>query len=301
MNGRLALAIAVVATGAAAFVVSLIVSQAGQLQPWSAELSDNFVFARSLPVILGLGVLYGLLGGSIRAPRGSSRRGDGASRRFSGTTIVLHALIALGFLLALPTGVWQYIGGIIDVPGPLPVYLYYRIHYLGAAAILAAVAAFVTYWWMTGDRSLLVPRGEWGRHVRGFALEIPRPLGTRLARLLKLDLGQPAGSPGAFTFYEKVFSFPTWGFGIGLITITGIVKLVRYLLPIPGPVLYVDSTLHVTAMVILVIRTLDHLRYELGHWPFMGAIATGWLPPRRGRAESASPDAVPASTGGAGL
>ncbi len=300
MNGRIALAIALVATGAAAFVASLIVSQAGELQPWSVELSDNFVFARSLPVILGLGVLYGLLGGSIRAPRATARRGDGASRRFSGTTIALHALIALGFLLALPTGVWQYIGGIIDVPGPLPVYLYYRIHYLGAAAILAAVAAFVTYWWMTGDRSLLVRRGEWARHLRGFALEIPRPLGTRLARLLKLDLQQPAGSSGAFTFYEKAFSFPTWGFGIGLITVTGIVKLVRYVLPIPGPVLYVDSTLHVAAMVILVIRTLDHLRYELGHWPFMVAIATGWLPPRRGRAESATPDAVAASTGGAG-
>ena len=300
MNRWIALAIAVIGTAATALPLQLIVSQAGELQPWTNELGDDFIFVRALPVVLGLGVLYGLLGGLTRSTRGA-RRADGAIRRFSGTTIALHALIAVGFLLALPTGVWQYIGGIIDVPGPLPVYLYYRIHYVGAAIILVAVAGFLTYWWMSGDRSLLIARGDWARHLRGFALEIPRPLGTRLARLLRLDLRQPAGASGPFTFFEKAWSFPTWTFGIGLITMTGIVKLLRYVVPIPGPVLWADSTLHVAAMVILVIRTLDHLRYELAHWPFMVAIVTGWLPPRRGRPDAAPADAVTArSSSGAG-
>lgn len=299
--GRLGLALAVVATGISAYLVSGIASQAGAAQPWSNELADDFVFVRALPMVLGLGVVYGLIGGWVRSPVKGAQRADGAVRRFSGTTVALHAILVLGFVLALPTGVWQYMGGILDVPGPLPVYLYYRLHYIGASVILVAVAAFVTYWWMTGDRSLLVPRKDWARHLRGFALEIPRPLGTRLAGLLKLDLRQPAGSPGAFTFYEKVFSFPTWGFGIGLITITGIVKLLRYVVPIPGGILWFDSTLHVAAMVILVIRTLDHLRYAFGHWPFMVAMTTGWLPPQRSRLGTAA-DAVPAqgSTTGAG-
>ncbi len=255
---------------------------------------------RALPIVLGLGVAYGLVGGWARSTGRPARRGDGAIRRFSGTTIALHALLAVGFLLALPTGLWQYLGGILDAPGPLPVYLYYRIHYVGAAIILVAVTGFVTYWWMTGDRSLLIPRGDWGRHLRGFALEIPRPLGTRLARILKLDLRRPAGSSGAFTFYEKVFSFPTWGFAIGLITITGLVKLLRYAVPIPGTIIFVDSTLHVTAMVILVIRTLDHLRYTLGRWPLVVAIATGWLPPRRGHAAGAAADVAEAERSATG-
>ncbi len=301
MNGRLGLVLAVVATGVSAFLVYNVASQAGAAQPWSEELSDDFAFVRALPMVLGLGIFYGLIGGWVRSPARVAGRPDGAVRRFSGTTVALHAILVLGFVLALPTGVWQYMGGILDVPGPLPVYLYYRLHYIGASVILVAVAAFVTYWWMTGERSLLIPRKDWARHLRGFALEIPRPLGTRLAGLLKLDLRQPAGSPGAFTFYEKVFSFPTWGFSIGLITVTGLVKVLRYAVPIPGPVLYVDSTLHVTAMVILVVRTLDHLRYTFGRWPFMVAITTGWLPPRRSRVETAA-DAVPAqgSTTGAG-
>lgn len=293
MKSLIALAIALVATAVTAFLVQNIAAQSGSGQPWSNELADDFVFARALPLLLGLGVLFGLLGGWQRSAAAPARRADGAVRRFSRTTAALHALLAVGFLLALPTGVWQYLGGILDVPGPLPVYLYYRLHYIGAGVILVAVAAFLSYWWMTGDRSLLVPRSDWARHLRGFALEIPRPLGARLAGLLKLDLRQPAGSSGTFTFYEKVFSFPTWSFGIGLITITGIVKLVRYLVPIPGPVLFIDSTLHVTAMVILVIRTLDHLRYTFARWPLMVAIATGWLPQRRG--SMAAPAAEPMS------
>jgi hypothetical protein len=289
------LLIALAGTVVAALLVMNVAAQAGTIQPWSNELSDNFIFVRALPAILGLGVLYGIVGGWAKPARPAARRADGAVRRFSTTTVLLHALLAIGILIALPTGVWQYIGGIIDLPGPLPIYLYYRIHYIGASIVLVSVFAFVTYWWMTGDRSLLFPLSDLGRHLRGFAQELPPLLGTRLAQLLRLDLRQPAGSPGSFSFYEKVFSFPTFGFALGLITITGLVKLLRYAIPIPGPVVFVDSTLHVTAMVILIVRTVDHLRYTLARWPLVVAITTGWLPNRVGQARTA-----PATAGQAG-
>jgi len=283
----LGLLIALAATAGAAVLVLNIANEAGTLQPWDAELSDDFVFVRALPLVLGLGVLYGLVGGWL-TPRGApATRADGAVRRFSTATVLLHALLAIGFLLALPTGIWQYLGGILDVQGPLPVYLYYRIHYIGAAIVLVSVGAFLTYWWMTGNWSLLFPLRDLGRYLRGLAQELPPMLGTRLARLLRLDLREPAGPSGTFSFYEKVWSFPTWGAGIGLITVTGLVKLLRYAIPIPGPVLFVDSTLHVAAMVILVIRTLDHLRYTLERWPLVVAITTGWLPASTGGARGA--------------
>ncbi len=288
--------IALAGTVAGALLVLNIASEAGSAQPWDSELSDNFVFVRALPAILGLGVLYGLVGGWL-TPRGvPATRADGAVRRFSTTTVLLHALLAIGFLLALPTGIWQYLGGILDVQGPLPVYLYYRIHYVGAGIVLVSVTAFLTYWWMTGDRSLLFPLRDLGRYLRGFAQELPPTLGARLARLLRLDLRQAAGSPGTFSFYEKVWSFPTWGVGIGLITVTGLVKLLRYAVPIPGPIVFVDSTLHVTAMVILVIRTLDHLRYTLERWPLVVAITTGWLPTRTGEALGTPAHPTPAGS-----
>jgi cytochrome b subunit of formate dehydrogenase len=300
MRGLAGLLIALAATAATGLLVLNIVGQAGTSQPWSHELSDDFVFVRALPVLLGLGIVYGFVGGWLYPARPTARRPDGAVRRFSPATVLLHALITVGFLLALPTGVWQYLGGILDVAGPLPVYLYYRIHYIGAALIVAAVVAFLTYWWMTGDRTLLVARRDWARHLRGFAQELPPALGGRLAGLLKLDLRQPAGSSGPFTFYEKVFVFPSWGFAIALITVTGLVKLLRYAVPVPGPVVFVVSTLHVTAMVLLVILTLDHLRYTFARWPLMVAMATGWMPQRRTATPSARPERASSAAGSAG-
>ena len=294
MRGPLGLLLALAATAVTGLLVLNIVAQSGVAQPWDAELNDDFIFVRALPLVLGLGVAYGLIGGWISG-RSAARRADGAVRRFSGTTVLLHGLIAIGFLLALPTGLWQYMGGILDVQGPLPVFMYYRIHYIGAAIILASVAAFITYWWMTGDRSLVVPRRDWGRYLRGFALELPPMLRTRLASLLRIDLTQPAGSSGSFTFYEKTFMFPGWSVAIALITVTGLVKLLRYAVPIPGAIVFVVSTLHVTAMVMLILLTLDHLRYYLARWPLMVAIFTGWLPPRR-----AQPQPAPSGAAAAG-
>ena len=254
-----------------------IVSQAGSgAQPWDPELSDNFVFMKAIPFVLALGVALGLFRhpGARRTER---RASDGAIRRFSVGTVAWHWIIAIGFLLALPTGVWQYLGGILDVGAPVPLYLFYRVHYVGAGVILLALASFVTYWWVNGERSLLVPRGQWRRHVAGLAHELPRPLGSPLAKRLGIDLTQAAPETGRFTFYEKVVEFPWWGVAIALITVTGLVKAMRYAYPVPGPVLYWASTLHVAAMVLLVIKVLDHLRYTLERWPLLVAMVTTWV------------------------
>ena len=293
MRGLLGLLVALLVTAVSGVLIAGIAGRAGQQQPWSSELGDNFVFVRSLPIVLALGVAYGLVGGWLYPRRASARRADGAARRFSPATVVLHGLITIGFVVALPTGLWQYLGGILDSPGPLPVYLYYRLHYIGASVVLVSLFAFVTYWWMTGDRSLLIPRRDVARHLRGFALELPPLLRTRFASLLRMDLRQPAGTPGPFTFYEKVFQFPGWSVALTLITVTGLVKLLRYTIPVPGGVLLLASTFHVAAMVLILILTLDHLRYYLARWPLMVAIATGWLPPRHGVARPA-PGGAPA-------
>jgi cytochrome b subunit of formate dehydrogenase len=255
-------------------------------QPWSHELSDNFVFIKTMPFTLGLGVVVGLLGG-IGSPGARATRADGAVRRFSRTSIFLHWVIALGFLLALPTGLWQYLGGILDVNAPLPLYLFYRVHYIGASIILFSLAAFLSYTWMSRDRSLLVPRGQWRSHLRGLMEELPRAISSRIAGLLRVDLRDAAPKAGTFTFYEKVVSFPSWTFVLILITVTGIVKAARFVVEMPGLFLFFNSTLHVTAMVIIVVKVLDHLRYTVARWPMMVAMVTGWLPTRRSRTRRA--------------
>jgi len=246
-------------------------------QPWGNELSDNFTFVKALPFVLGFGVAVGLL---MARTYGAKVRSDGAVRRWSPGTVFGHWVLTLGFVLALPTGMWQYLGGILDVNLPIPLYLFYRVHYIGASIVLFAVAAFVSYLSMTGDRSLLVPRGEWGRHLLGLAYELPPSLRGRYAKLLRIDLRQPRPPAGKFTFYEKVVEFPSWSIVLALITITGLIKAGRYVVPVPGFVLWLASTLHVAAMVIIVIKLLDHLRYTFPRWSLMGAITTTWMKER---------------------
>ena len=283
---RWLLVLAGIAIAAAGGYVSL--AQAGSgAQPWDPELSDNFVFMRALPFALGLGVVVGLFRAGGWKP--AVRRGD-QIRRFSPGTVIGHWIATIGFVIALPTGLWQYLGGILsqDVPAPggqllldlfhpVPLYWFYRLHYIGAAFVLFSVANFGAYWWVNRDRALWVPRGEWRLHLTGFALEVPRMLGARLAAPLKLDLTQRLPQPRPFTYYETAFSFPTWTFALALITITGLLKAMRYIYPIPGPVLYWASTLHVAAMVLLVLKVLDHLRYTLARWPLMVAMTRGWV------------------------
>lgn len=269
-------------------------------QPWSNELSDNFVFVKALPFVLGLGVAVGMLMARTYGPR---VRSDGAIRRWSPGTVFGHAVLTVGFVLALPTGMWQYLGGILDVNLPIPIYLFYRVHYVGAAVVLFAVAAFVSYLWMTGDRSLLVPRGQWGRHVLGLAYELPPSIRGPYAKLLRIDLRQPRPPAGRFTFYEKVVEFPSWSILLALITVTGIIKAARYLVPVPGFVLWLASTLHVAAMVGIVIKLLDHLRYTFPRWPLMTSIVTTWIkdgsmPARRPAASERSGSAAAGVVGG---
>ncbi|MGH2377389.1 MAG: hypothetical protein ACRDGT_02830 [Candidatus Limnocylindria bacterium] len=236
--------LATLGIGAAAAGTAAILGQAGSgAQPWTPELRDNFVLAQSIPLALGLGIAAGTFGRGGRA-------------------LALWAF-GLGLFLAIPTGVYEYLGGILDVQPPFDLYLVYRVHYVGAALLLFAVAGLFTGVWMSGDRSFLVPRGQWRGHLRGVAGELPGPLVRPLAGPLGVDLRQPPPPSGRYTFYETVISFPWWGIGIGLITVTGLVKALRYLYPVPGEVLFWASTLHVAAMVILGLKVLDQLRIAL--------------------------------------
>ncbi|HEY9325615.1 MAG TPA: hypothetical protein VIS26_03510 [Candidatus Limnocylindria bacterium] len=259
----------------AAFGVMTAVGQAASgAQPWSNELSDNFVFIKALPFVLGFGFAVGML---MARSYGPKVRSDGAVRRWSPGTVFGHAVLTLGFVLALPTGMWQYLGGILDVNLPIPIFLFYRVHYIGASIVLVAVAAFTSYLWMTGDRSLLVPRGQWSRHLLGLAYELPPRIRGPYAKLLRVDLSQPRPPAGKFSFYEKVVEFPSWSVLLALITITGLIKAARYVVPVPGFGLWVASTLHVAAMVGIVVKLLDHLRYTFPRWPLMASIATTWV------------------------
>ena len=248
-------------------------------QPWGQLLTDNFVLARSIPFTLGLGVAFGAFR-ALGQRHGVERRpADGALRRFALGTAIMHWVATVGFLLALVTGTWQYLKGLLAVNSPVDMALVYRVHYAAATLLLFATGHFVTYWLMVPRRPLVVPSGQWIRHLRGLAYELPRPVGGALAAVLGLDMRRQPPSVGEFTYYEKAFSFPTWLLLLGVIVLTGILKAMRYIYLIPGDVLWWASALHVGAMVGLAVKLLDHLRYVLApsRWPLLVASFTTWI------------------------
>jgi hypothetical protein len=200
-------------------------------------------------------------------------------------------MLGLGLALAIPTGIWQYVGGILSqdqpVPGGqllldlgarIPLYLYYRLHYIGATLLLFSVAAFATAWWTSGRRRIWLPRG-WRASALTSAL--PRALRTAIMRRLGFPVAAPAPGSVELVYYESLASFPAWAFAIGLITITGLVKALRYVWPVPGPILFVASTLHVAAMVAILVLLLDQLRFSLAEWwrglrPLYAALVILW-------------------------
>ena len=157
----------------------------------------------------------------------------------------MHALAGVALLVLIATGGWQYLKGLLDADSPIYMATVYRIHYIAASVLILVTVAFVTDWLLRGERSLIVGRGQLIRSLRGLAHELPRPLGRSLAYLLGLDMRRAAPPTDEFTFYERTISFPTWELAIGLIVLTGVIKAMRYVYPIPGDVLYWVSAIHV--------------------------------------------------------
>src|SRR5207302_3539930 len=154
------------------------------------------------------------------------------------------------------------------------------IHCIAAALLSFVTATFVTDWLLPGERSLTLGKGHGVRGMRGLAHELPKPLGSTMAYVLGLDMRRTAPPTEEFTYYERAVSFPAWEVTIGLIILTGVIKAMRYIYPIPGDVLYWVSAVHVGSGVLLALKLLDHLRYVLApsRWPLMVSMATGWIP-----------------------
>jgi hypothetical protein len=263
----------------AGIAVSLMEWASGA-QPWGQLLGDNFIFARTLPFSIGLGIVVGYWKAS-NARLGTERRGsDDAIRRFAKSTVWLHALAGASVVLLIATGGWQYLKGLLSAETPVYMGTVYRLHYFAASLLIFATVAFLTDWWLRGENGLIPAKGQTIRMLRGLAHELPKPFGTILAYGLGLDLRRPAPPTEQFTFYERLISFPLWELSIGLVMLTGIIKAMRYIYPIPGDVLYWVSAVHVGAGVLLSMKFLDHLRYLLApsRWPLMAAMASGWIP-----------------------
>src|ERR1700730_17998737 len=103
-----------VGLGVVLLVVGLGVSYAewsSGIQPWGQLLGDNFLFARSLPFTIGLGIALGYWRASGWRFGVERRASDKAIRRYARSTVTLHALSGVALTALMATGGWQYLKG----------------------------------------------------------------------------------------------------------------------------------------------------------------------------------------------
>ncbi len=260
--------------------------------PQTALFNDARFLALSAPFLVALGIVVG-----IAQARSDARRGGDAIlgekvRRHDTTSIIAHWTNALGLILGLVTGamVLGWTDRVVELR------IVFMIHYLGAALILFAIFNHLTRHGVSGGtglipKSLTIIRDLIGELLEyaglfgpeGAALRIPWPKAIRqpIAKYARALLGYKPSEHGKYLATEQTLSYPPWSTLIVLITVTGLIKLGKYVYPIPGPILASATAIHdLTALaigVMLVIHLLPLLLIP-ANWPLLLSIFKTTVP-----------------------
>ncbi len=273
--------------------VPLAVQRDAQARDWQAGqvggsvlFAYNVAFARVLPFGAGLGAAIGLLQ-RLRRKRGTALL-NAQVQRHDRSTVLVHWLVAIGMILGTVTAAlllrW--------VPRFLPLEVIYLLHFAASAMVVVGLAHHLTYEGVGGGRALLVRSwgevksalaeafgylGVFGREGAAFGLQLPSGLRRRMASLLK-RLGIEVAPEGKFVATERVISYPGWAVLVGLLTLTGLVKALRYLYPMPGPLLQLTTWLHDALAIWVVVWFVIHVLPVIvipANWPMLRSIFTG--------------------------
>ena len=269
--------------------------------PQTALFNDALFLARVTPFLIALGIVVGIVQARAAA------RGDGEAvvgeqvRRHDTGTIIAHWMNAFGLILGLVTGamILQWTERALEVR------LVFVIHYFGAALTLFAIFNHLTRHGVSGGAGLIPKRftvirdliGELLEYTglfgpEGAALRIPWPKAIRqpIARYVRALLGYRPSEHHKYLATEQILSYPPWATLIGLITVTGLIKVLRYIYPMPSEFIASVTAIHdLTAIaigVMLVIHLLPLLLVP-ANWPLLLSMFRTTVP--RKYAESRHP------------
>ena len=271
--------------GAAAFQVP----QGEGWPPQTALYNDALFLSRAIPFIIVLAIGVGIH--QARKTPGDHIQGDKVLRHDSGV-IIAHWFNAVGLILGLVSG--GIVLGWVDRPEEIRGI--FIIHYLGAGLTLFAIFNHLTRHGVTGGTGLIPKKigvirdligellgylGLWGPDEA--VLKIPWPKGIRqpIARYAKALLGYKESNEGKYLVTEKLLSYPPWAILIGIIVVTGLIKVLRYSYNIPKAVLVSSTALHDLAAVWIGVMLIIHLlplSLVPANWPLLLSIFKSTVP-----------------------
>jgi thiosulfate reductase cytochrome b subunit len=243
------------------------------------------IFARLLPFVIGAAISVALLERGRRRTHAVAT-GD-TMRRHELSEVLTHWINAVGIGLCLMTAMWLRTW--FDRPFSLETT--FVIHFIGAGMIVAAVTHHIVFQRVGGGTGLIPRRradvknaiaelvGYTGvfRGMRGvFGIQLPaaaRRPAQRVIRKLKL-VPDPNGK---YLATEKVLSYTVWTVLLAIVVITGVIKTLNYLVPVPGVLLQKSSWFHDGATIFLIVFLAIHVGALVlvpRNWPLLKSMFT---------------------------
>lgn len=251
--------------------------------PQSVLFNDALFLARAAPFIVALGILVGIVQARAAAQGGGDAIVGERIRRHDLSTVVAHWSNAVGVILGLATGAivlrW------VDYRPELR--LVFLIHYVGAALMLFGIFNHLARHGISGGTGLIPKRlsvlrdliGELLEYAglfgpEGAVLRVPWPKGIRepIARYARALLGYQTSQTGKYLATEKTMSYPPWAILMGLILVTGLIKLLRYVYAVPSSLVATATAIHDVATIAIAVMLLLHLLPLLlvpANWPLL--------------------------------
>jgi cytochrome b subunit of formate dehydrogenase len=255
----------------------------GGFPPQSVLFNDALFLARAAPFIVALGILAGIVQARAAAQGGGDAIVGERVRRHDLSTVVAHWANAAGVILGLATGAivlrW------VDYRPELR--LVFIIHYAGAALMLFAIFNHLTRHGVSGGTGLIPKRlnvirdliGELLEYAgvfgpAGAVLRIPWPKAIRqpIARYARALLSYQESRAGKYLATEQTISYPPWAILMGLIVVTGLIKVLRYVYVIPNPVVATATAIHDVTTIAIGVMLIIHLLPLLlipANWPLL--------------------------------
>jgi cytochrome b subunit of formate dehydrogenase len=262
------------------------------LPPQTALFNDANFTARMVPFIIVLGIVVGIYQARKALRKGGDVILGDSVQRHDSSVIITHWMNAFGLISGLVSGAivlrW------VDRPEQLrPIFF---IHYLGAGLVLFAIFNHLTRQGVSGGTGL-IPKslgvirdmiGELFGYLGVFGpdeavLRIPWPSAIRksIARYVKALLGYKQSSTGKYLATEQTLSYPPWAILIGIIVITGLIKTMRYVYPIPNTLVASATVIHDLAAIAIGLMLVIHLLPLLlvpANWPLLLSIFKTTVP-----------------------
>lgn len=246
----------------------------------------NHTWAKWMLVAVGVGIALGMWRLLFRRPARPYNPRRGTVQRHAGAIALAHWVNAVGFILALYSG-----ASLIRVlPRTLSEAHLYLVHYIGLTLVLLSLLAIATHQFIYGGHSFRISGADFrdafvelvaytglvgDEGILGFRA-LQWPAGWR--RSVEQTLGvQPGHRNGKYLPTEKVLSLLPWMAVTAVVVVTGIIKGVRYLVPVPPAVLYYATLVHdwsVYAGGFMLLVHVGALVVVRTNWPLLASMFT---------------------------